>query len=43
MYNFFTILLASSAFMKVRIRPAYASLGEIVSVALVILAAVSLM
>ncbi|KAL1581830.1 hypothetical protein WHR41_09552 [Cladosporium halotolerans] len=42
-YNFFAILLASGAFVKVRIGPAYAGLGEIVSVAPVILAAVSLM
>lgn len=42
-YTFFAILLASGAFVKVRIGPAYAGLGEIVSVAPVILAAVSLM
>jgi len=42
-YNFLAILLASGAFVKVRIGPAYAGLGEIVSVAPVILAAISLM
>jgi len=42
-YNLFAILLASGAFVKVRIGPAYAGLGEVVSVAPVILAAVSLM
>jgi Cu2+-exporting ATPase len=42
-YNLFAILLASGASVKVRIPPAYAGLGEIVSVAPVVLAAMSLM
>ncbi|CZT14987.1 related to P-type ATPase [Ramularia collo-cygni] len=42
-YNLFAILLAAGAFVRVRIPPAYAGLGEIVSVGPVILAAVSLM
>lgn len=42
-YNLFAILLASGAFVRVRIEPAYAGLGEIVSVGPVILAGVSLM
>ena len=41
-YNLFAILLASGAFVKVRIPPAYAGLGEIVSVLPVIVAAMSL-
>lgn len=41
-YNVFAILLASGAFVKFRIPPAYAGLGEIVSVAPVVLAAMSL-
>lgn len=41
-YNVFAILLASGAFVKFRIPPAYAGLGEIVSVGPVIGAAVSL-
>lgn len=41
-YNVFAILLAGGAFVKVRIPPAYAGLGEIVSVSPVIAAAVSL-
>lgn len=42
-YNFFAILLASGAFIKVRIPAAYAGLGEVVSVGPVVLAAVTLM
>lgn len=42
-YNLFAILLAGGAFVKVRIPPAYAGLGEIVSVMPVILAALTLM
>lgn len=42
-YNIFAILLAGGAFVKVRIPPAYAGLGEIVSVGPVILAAVTLL
>lgn len=42
-YNVFAILLAAGAFVKFRIPPAYAGLGEIVSVGPVILAAVSLL
>ena len=42
-YNVFAILLASGAFVKFRIPPAYAGLGEIVSVVPVIIAAVSLL
>ncbi|KAK4922950.1 hypothetical protein LTR49_009781 [Elasticomyces elasticus] len=42
-YNIFAILLASGAFVKVRIPAAYAGLGEIVSVGPVVLGAMSLM
>ncbi|KAL8802001.1 MAG: hypothetical protein Q9200_006740, partial [Gallowayella weberi] len=42
-YNLFAILLAAGAFVKVRIPPAYAGLGEIVSVLPVILVAMSMM
>ena len=42
-YNVFAILLAGGAFVKIRISPAYAGLGEIVSILPVILAAMSLM
>ena len=41
-YNTFAILLAAGAFVKVRIPPAYAGLGEIVSVLPVILVALTL-
>ncbi|KAI7109163.1 heavy metal translocatin [Hortaea werneckii] len=41
-YNVFAVLLASGALVKFRILPAYAGLGEIVSVCPVIAAAVSL-
>ena len=41
-YNVFAILLASGALVKVRITPAYAGLGEMVSVVPVVLAAISL-
>lgn len=41
-YNVFAILLASGALVKFRIPPAYAGLGEVVSVGPVVLAAVSL-
>ncbi|PNS20621.1 Copper-transporting ATPase ccc2 [Sphaceloma murrayae] len=41
-YNVFAILLAAGAFVRVRIPPAYAGLGEIVSVFPVIVAAMSL-
>ena len=41
-YNLFAILLAAGAFVKVRIPPAYAGLGEIVSVLPVVLVALSL-
>ncbi|KAF4552446.1 E1-E2 ATPase-like protein 7 [Elsinoe fawcettii] len=41
-YNVFAILLAAGAFVRVRIPPAYAGLGEIVSVLPVILAAMTL-
>jgi len=42
-YNVFAILLAAGAFVKFRIPPVYAGLGEIVSVGPVILAAVSML
>ena len=42
-YNFFAILLAAGAFVKVRIPPAYAGLDEIVSVLPVNLVALMLM
>ena len=42
-YNIFAILLASGAFVKFRIEPAYAGLGEIVSVLPVIMAAGTLL
>lgn len=42
-YNVFAILLASGAFVKVRIPPAYAGLGEIVSVVPVIAAAMTML
>lgn len=41
-YNVFAILLAAGAFVRVRIEPAYAGLGEIVSVGPVVAAAVSM-
>ena len=41
-YNLLAILLAAGAFVKVRIPPAYAGLGEIVSVLPVVLVALSL-
>ncbi|KAL9624194.1 MAG: hypothetical protein Q9160_001441 [Pyrenula sp. 1 TL-2023] len=41
-YNLFAILLAAGAFVRARIPPAYAGLGEIVSVLPVVLAAVAL-
>ncbi|RVD80918.1 uncharacterized protein DFL_008802 [Arthrobotrys flagrans] len=41
-YNVFAILLAGGAFVKARIPPAYAGLGEIVSVVPVIVAALTL-
>ncbi|EEY14852.1 copper-transporting P-type ATPase [Verticillium alfalfae VaMs.102] len=42
-YNVLAILLAAGAFVRVRIEPAYAGLGEIVSVLPVILAALSML
>lgn len=42
LYNLFAILFAGGAFVKVRIQPAYAGLGEIVSVGPVILGAVGM-
>ncbi|KAL1958560.1 hypothetical protein VTO42DRAFT_4157 [Malbranchea cinnamomea] len=42
MYNVFAILFASGAFVKVRIPPAYAGLGELVSVLPVVVVAASL-
>ncbi|KIX06534.1 copper-translocating P-type ATPase [Rhinocladiella mackenziei CBS 650.93] len=42
-YNVLAMLLAAGAFVKVRIPPAYAGLGEVVSVVPVIAAAVTLM
>lgn len=42
-YNSFAILLAAGAFVKVRIPPAYAGLGELVSVLPVILVTMTLM
>ncbi|KAG9228909.1 E1-E2 ATPase-domain-containing protein [Amylocarpus encephaloides] len=42
-YNLFAILLAAGAFVKVRIPPAYAGLGEIVSISPVIVAAMTLL
>ena len=42
-YNFFAILLAAGAFVNARVSPAYAGLGEVVSVLPVVLVAVSLM
>lgn len=41
-YNLFAILLAAGAFVRVRISPAYAGLGEIVSVLPVVLVALQL-
>jgi Cu2+-exporting ATPase len=41
-YNLFAILLAAGAFVKVRIPPAYAGLGEVVSVLPVVVVALSL-
>ncbi|KAK6496292.1 hypothetical protein TWF481_002317 [Arthrobotrys musiformis] len=41
-YNVFAILLAAGAFVKARIPPAYAGLGEVVSVVPVIVAALTL-
>jgi Cu2+-exporting ATPase len=41
-YNTFAILLAAGAFVNVRIGPAYAGLGELISVFPVILAALQL-
>ncbi|TWU74220.1 hypothetical protein ED733_003305 [Metarhizium rileyi] len=41
-YNILAILLASGAFVKIRIPPAYAGLGEIVSVLPVIVAAMTM-
>lgn len=41
-YNIFAILLAAGAFVKFRIPPAYAGIGEVVSVLPVIIAALSL-
>jgi len=41
-YNVLAILLAAGAFVKVRIEPAYAGLGEIVSVVPVIVAALTI-
>lgn len=43
LYNLFAILLSAGAFVKVRIPPAYAGLGEIVSVLPVVLIALTLM
>ncbi|CRK33568.1 hypothetical protein BN1708_006065 [Verticillium longisporum] len=42
-YNVVAILLAAGAFVRIRIEPAYAGLGEIVSVLPVILAALSML
>lgn len=42
-YNVFAILLAAGAFVKFRIPPAYAGLGEIVSIGPVLLAAMTLL
>ena len=42
-YNLLAILLAAGAFVKIRIPPAYAGLGEIVSILPVILVALSLL
>ena len=42
-YNFFAILLAAGAFVKIRIEPAYAGVGEIVSVLPVIFAGLTLL
>ncbi|RXG49886.1 hypothetical protein VDGE_00575 [Verticillium dahliae] len=42
-YNVLAILLAAGAFVRIRIEPAYAGLGEIVSVLPVILAALSML
>jgi len=41
-YNVLAILLAGGAFVKVRVPPAYAGLGEIVSVMPVIIAALTM-
>lgn len=41
-YNLFAILLAAGAFVRVRIPPAYAGLGEIVSIVPVVVAAITL-
>ncbi|KAI1791898.1 heavy metal translocatin [Ganoderma leucocontextum] len=42
-YNFFAILLAAGAFVRARVPPAYAGLGEVVSVLPVVLVALQLM
>lgn len=42
-YNLFAILLASGAFVKVRIAPRYAGLGEVVSVLPVVFAALTML
>ena len=42
-YNVFAILLASGAFVKVRIQPAYVGLGEMVSIVPVIAVALSML
>ena len=41
-YNFFAILLAAGAFVRARVPPAYAGLGEVVSVLPVVLVALQL-
>jgi Cu2+-exporting ATPase len=43
LYNVSAILFASGAFVKVRIPPAYAGLGEIISVVPIILAALTML
>jgi len=42
-YNLFAILLAAGAFVRFRIPPAYAGLGELVSIMPVIIVAVTLL
>ena len=41
-YNLFAILLAAGAFVRARVPPAYAGLGEVVSVVPVVLVALQL-
>ncbi len=42
-YNVFAILLAAGAFVRIRIAPAYAGAGELVSILPVIIAALTML